>query len=252
MEQGKAAAAASEPAAGAAGAPEGAAKPSLKEQEGAAASSGEGADGAAAQEAGAEGELPEEGEIQTLQAEVEALKAQLKDQAEKAKSDLERMARAAAESDNRRKRAEADVERERKYGNEKLLKALLPVVDSLELAMQHIDQGNEAMKSTYDGISNTMNLFLKELSNFGVVREDPKGKPFDPNKHQAISMVESTEVGNNCVLDVMQKGFILNGRVVRPAMVVVARNSGQKKPAKQDPAKAAEGSEQGKTINIEA
>ncbi len=250
MEQGKKAAAA--PAAGAAGgAPEGAAKPSAKE-EGASASPDEAVEGAAAQEAGAEGELPEEDEIQTLQAEVEALKAQLKDQAEKAKSDLERMARAAAESDNRRKRAEADVERERKYGNEKLLKALLPVVDSLELAMQHIDQGNEAMKATYDGISNTMNLFLKELSNFGVVREDPKGKPFDPNKHQAISMVESTEVGNNCVLDVMQKGFILNGRVVRPAMVVVARNSGQKKPAKQDPAKAAEGSEQGKTINIEA
>lgn len=205
------------------------------------------------QSAASTGSLPEESEVQTLQAEVEALKAQLKDQAEKSKADLERMARAAAESDNRRKRAEADVERERKYGNEKLLKALLPVVDSLELAMQHIDKADEALKPTYDGISNTMSLFLKELGEFGVTREDPQGKPFDPTRHQAISMVESAEVGNNCVLSVMQKGFILNGRVVRPAMVVVAKNSNEpKKPVNGQEKSDTEDKTQGKTINIEA
>lgn len=235
------------------GAPEGAAAPEEQPQDAAQASQkAQGAEAASGRDEG--GELPEDSQIQSLQAEIEALKGQLKDQADKARADLERMARAAAESDNRRKRAEADVERERKYGNEKLLKALLPVVDSLELAMQHIDKNSEAMKPTYEGISNTMRLFLKELSEFGVVREDPQGKPFDPSRHQAVSMVESTEVGNNCVLSVMQKGFILNGRVVRPAMVVVAKNSGEKQ--KPDSAKAAEGSgedkKQGKTINIEA
>ncbi len=251
MEQGKAGAEPSQEAPGAGEGAQGAAAPQEAARQDAAAQDQE----AQAPQDGAEGELPEEGEIQTLQAEIEDLKGQLKDQAAKARSDLERMARAAAESDNRRKRAEADVERERKYGNERLLKAMLPVVDALELAMKHIDPSSEAMKATSDGLTNTMNLFLKTLADFGVAAEDPKGKPFDPAKHQAISMVESAAVGNNCVLDVMQKGYILNGRVVRPAMVVVARNSGQKKPepAKDAPGDGAgEGQSQGKTINIEA
>ncbi len=162
-------------------------------------------------------------DVATLQSEIEALKAQLKGVEEKAKSQLSDMARAAAEADNRRKRAEADVEKERKYGNEKLLKALLPVVDSLELALQHTSRDDESSKALYEGIENTRALFLKELQSFGVEQIDPVGQPFDPNAHQAISMVPTADIAPNHVLSVMQKGYLLNGRVVRAAMVMVSR-----------------------------
>ena len=103
-------------------------------------------------------------------------------------SEHDQRLRAVAEADNVRKRASQEVERERKFA-----------------------------------LENTLNLFLKELSGFGVELVDPTGKPFDPNFHQAVSMVPSTEVPNNHVLQTMQKGFLLNGRVVRPAMVIVAK-----------------------------
>ena len=180
--------------------------------------------------------------VAQLQSELAALQAQLKSEQEQAKAALESMARAAAESDNRRKRAEADVERERKYGNEKILKAMLPVVDSLELALQHTDKNNELLKGLYEGVENTLSLFLKELNKFGVAQLNPVGEPFDPNLHQAVTMLPSNEVKPNHVLSVMQKGFVLNGRVVRPAMVAVAKAT---EPVKKDEA-------QQNTVNLEA
>lgn len=180
--------------------------------------------------------------VAQLQSELAALQAQLKSEQEQAKAALESMARAAAESDNRRKRAEADVERERKYGNEKILKAMLPVVDSLELALQHTDKNNELLKGLYEGVENTLSLFLKELNKFGVAQLNPVGEPFDPNLHQAVTMLPSNEVKPNHVLSVLQKGFVLNGRVVRPAMVAVAKAT---EPVKKDEA-------QQNTVNLEA
>lgn len=180
--------------------------------------------------------------VAQLQSDLAALQAQLKSEQEQAKAALESMARAAAESDNRRKRAEADVERERKYGNEKILKALLPVVDSLELALQHTDKNNELLKGLYEGVENTLSLFLKELNKFGVEQLNPVGEPFDPNLHQAVTMLPSNEVKPNHVLSVMQKGFVLNGRMVRPAMVAVAKAT---EPAKKDET-------QQNTVNLEA
>ena len=171
-----------------------------------------------------------------LRAELEKVKAEAKDKTDKALLAL-------ADAINQKKRAEADVDRERKYGNEKILKALLPVVDSLQLALEHSDKSNEAAKPVIEGVENTLTLFLKELKNFGVEQVDPKGEPFDPQKHQAISMIESAEVAPNCVLNVMQRGYLLNGRVVRPAMVIVAK-------AVSKPAASAESEH--KNINIEA
>ena len=121
-------------------------------------------------------------------------------------SEHDQRLRAVAEADNVRKRASQEVERERKFALEKFVRALLPIYDALEKALEFSDR-----------------LFLKELSGFGVELVDPTGKPFDPNFHQAVSMVPSTEVPNNHVLQTMQKGFLLNGRVVRPAMVIVAK-----------------------------
>ena len=155
---------------------------------------------------------------------IAALKSQLEVLANQALSDKEKMMRAVAEADNSRKRAEADVERERKYALEKFVKALIPVVDSLDMALEAgKSKAESAEDAMVQGVEATLRLFLKELSSFGVERIDPVGEPFDPNVHQAISMIPSKDVKPNCIVSVMQKGFILNGRVVRPAMVMVAR-----------------------------
>ncbi|WP_294566466.1 nucleotide exchange factor GrpE [uncultured Succinatimonas sp.] len=155
---------------------------------------------------------------------IAALKSQLEVLAKQALSDKEKMLRVVAEADNSRKRAEADVERERKYALEKFVKALIPVVDSLDMALEAGKSKSEnAQDAMVQGVEATLRLFLKELSTFGVERIDPVGEPFDPNVHQAISMIPSKDVKPNCIVSVMQKGFILNGRVVRPAMVMVAR-----------------------------
>ena len=183
--------------------------------------------------------------LSVLQAENAALKAHLEKVESAAKSDLQKMVRAIAEADNQRKRAEADVERERKYGIEKFAKALLPVVDSLELAITHGKPEDENCKVMLDGVQNTLALFLKEMKNFGVEVIDPQGQAFDPNVHQAISMIPSEAVASNHVLQVMQKGYLLNGRVVRAATVIVSAGPGPKKEeSKEEPVES-------KKINIE-
>ena len=166
--------------------------------------------------------------LSELQAENAALKAHLEQVEASAKANLEKMVRAIADADNQRKRAEADVERERKYGIEKFAKALLPVVDALELAITHANRDDEACKAMLEGVENTLTLFLKEMKPFGVEVIDPQGQIFDPNFHNAITMVPSDQVVKNGVLQVMQKGYLLNGRVVRPAMVMVSAGPGPK------------------------
>ncbi len=175
-----------------------------------------------------------------------SMRAQLDILAKQAQADRDRMMRAVAEADNARKRAEADVERERKFALEKFVKAIIPVYDSLDQALTLSDRNDPATKATLDGVESTIKLMLKELSPFGVECINPAGAPFDPNQHQAISVAPSAEVPANHVLAVMQKGFVLNGRVVRPAMVVVSKAA-----EGQAEAEKAQGSES-RTINIEA
>lgn len=185
-----------------------------------------------------------------LVTENEQLKSQLSALEAKYKADNEKLVRALAECENQKKRIEADVERERKFGNEKILKALIPVIDSLELALKHSDINDPAIKPIVEGVQNTTTLLVKELGKFGVEGVDPQGKAFDPNLHQAISMVPSAEVEANCVLSVMQKGYTLNGRVVRPAMVIVS--SGAPAGAKPQENASQDNGEQKNSINIEA
>ena len=182
-------------------------------------------------------------DVKELITENEQLKAQLQQAQEQHKSEVDRLIRAVAETENQKKRIEADIERERKYGNEKLLKALIPVVDSLELALEHTDRDNPVLKPTFEGVENTVTLMLKELKKFGVEAVNPLNQPFDPNLHQAISMAPSAEVEANNVISVMQKGYVLNGRVVRPAMVIVSSGA---------PKGAAADDEPKHSINIEA
>ncbi|MCK2043550.1 nucleotide exchange factor GrpE [Chromohalobacter salexigens] len=165
-----------------------------------------------ASEADAEAlENPEADALAVRVEELEQALAESKDQA----------ARAAAEAQNVRRRAEQDVEKARKFALEKFVKELLPVIDSLEKALESMQEG--ASEVHREGVSMTLKLQLDVLNKFGVEAVDPQGEPFDPQVHEAMTMVPNSEVEPNTVIEVMQKGYLLNGRLVRPAMVVVSQ-----------------------------
>ena len=136
--------------------------------------------------------------------------------------------RAEAEMQNVRRRASKDVEHAHKFGAEKLIQNLLPVVDSLEKALESselvkdLDQDHSA-KAVLDGVGLCHKMFLDTLGKENVAVVDPHGEPFDPNLHQAMSMVENPDMEPNSVVAVIQKGYQLNGRLVRPAMVMVSK-----------------------------
>ena len=134
--------------------------------------------------------------------------------------------RAQADAQNAKRRAEQDVERARKFALERFCSELLPVVDNLERALGAASGGEEAVKPIAEGVELTLKSFLDALRKFNIEAVDPQGEPFDPNLHQAMSMVENPEVEPNTVIAVMQKGYTLNGRLVRPAMVMVSKAAG--------------------------
>ena len=131
--------------------------------------------------------------------------------------------RAAAEAQNVRRRAEQEAEKARKFALEKFVKELLPVVDSLEKALESMQ--DDASEAHREGVSMTLKMQLDVLSKFGVESIEPQGEPFDPQVHEAMAMVPNPELDPNTVMDVMQKGYLLNGRLVRPAMVVVSQKA---------------------------
>ncbi len=130
--------------------------------------------------------------------------------------------RAQAETQNARRRAEQDVEKARKFALEKFVVELLPVADNLERAIAAGDSEDGAQKMVLEGVALTHKSLLDSLKKFKVEAVDPFGEPFDPQLHQAMSMVPNPDVEPNTVLTVFQKGYTLNGRLVRPAMVVVS------------------------------
>ncbi|MGO4998247.1 nucleotide exchange factor GrpE [Oceanisphaera sp. W20_SRM_FM3] len=154
---------------------------------------------------------------------VAELELQLSAANELAQSEKDNALRALAEMENLRRRAAQDVEKAQKFALEKFATDLLPVIDSLERALEHTDKENDGFKAVYEGVELTLKSLLDTVEKFGVLQIDPQGTPFDPNKHQAMSMVESAEVAPNSVVAVMMKGYELNGRVLRPAMVMVAK-----------------------------
>lgn len=134
--------------------------------------------------------------------------------------------RAQAEVQNMRRRCEADVEKAHKFALEKFSGELLTVVDNLERALNAVsDKDAEQIKALYEGVELTMKGFLEILSKFNIQQVNPVGQPFDPQVHQAITLLVNPNVEPNTVLDVMQKGYTLHGRVIRPAMVVVSKSS---------------------------
>lgn len=127
-----------------------------------------------------------------------------------------------AEMQNILRRSERDVQNAHKYALDKFVAELLPVVDNLERALQSIDQDKEDLKSLAEGVVLTLKSFQDVLARYKVLPIDPKGEVFDPELHQAMSILEMPGSAPNTVVDVFQKGYTLNDRLVRPAMVVVA------------------------------
>ena len=130
-----------------------------------------------------------------------------------------------AEVQNVKRRAEQDVEKARKYALERFCNELLPVVDSLEMAILAEPPDQEDSESILKGVKLTLKMFVDTLAKFNLEQMNPEGEPFDPKLHQAVSMVENNEGEPNTVLSVMQRGYILSGRLIRPAMVVVSKAS---------------------------
>ena len=131
--------------------------------------------------------------------------------------------RLRAEIENNRKRADRDIENAHKYAIKNFTENLLPVIDSMEMGQAAAVADNATLESIREGSELTMNMLMQLLERSGVQQLNPVGEKFDPELHQAISMVESADVESNCVIEVMQKGFLLNDRLIRPAMVIVAK-----------------------------
>lgn len=170
---------------------------------------------AAEQQADAQAPQPE-AESGGLEAEV----ARLQEELQQAKDNA---LRAAAEAQNIRRRAEQDVEKAHKFGQEKIVSDMLVVADNLERALASVEGADEQFKAVTEGLELTLKSLIDGLKRHQVAQIDPKGEPFDPQFHQAMTMVPNPDVEPNTVLDVFQKGYTLHGRLVRPAMVVVAK-----------------------------
>ncbi len=174
----------------------------------------EAAEQAAEQAAESEGKAPES---------IEELTEELQQAQDKVKEYWEQILRLKAEIDNNRKRCEREVEQAHKYAVKNFVEALLPVTDSLELGIQASEQDNATLETIREGMQMTMDLFKKILKQHGIEEIHPIGEKFNPEHHQAMSQQESSEHEPNTVLSVMQKGYLLNDRLVRPAMVVVSK-----------------------------
>ena len=153
-----------------------------------------------------------------LAAELEAALAQ-------AAANKEAELRAHAEMQNIRRRAERDVENAHKFALEKMAGELLTVVDNLERALQAAGAADESSQALREGVEMTLSSFIATLSKFNIEQLDPEGEPFNPQEHQAMSMIENADVEPNTVVAVLQKGYSLHGRLIRPAMVMVSKTA---------------------------
>ncbi len=149
------------------------------------------------------------------------LEDQLTQAEQKAHDNWEKAVRAQAELENVRRRAERDIENAHRFGAEKLITSLLPVLDSLEQAIQLAEtEANEGMK---EGLELTMKLFMDVLEKAEVEQLNPEGAVFDPQQHEAMSIQNAPDQPSNTVLNVFQKGYKLSNRVIRPARVIVSK-----------------------------
>ncbi len=165
----------------------------------------------------------EESEQDEAEQKIAQLEAALLSSEAKIKDQQDSVLRAKAEVDNMRRRSEQEVDKARKYALNKFAEELLPVLDNLERAILAADKESEAVKPLLEGVEMTHSSFVNTVAKFGLKELNPEGETFNPEFHQAMSIQESPDHESNTVMMVMQKGYELNGRVVRPAMVMVAK-----------------------------
>ncbi len=166
-------------------------------------------------------------EVETVAEQAESaevdLQGQLMAAQKKAQENWDLALRAQAEMENIKRRAERDVANAHKFALDKFVGSLLPVVDSLEKALESIAEDDEANKAIREGTEMTLKMFTDSLSKFGVVQINPVSEVFNPERHEAMAMQEVAGSEANTVLFVIQKGYLLNERLVRPARVMVAK-----------------------------
>jgi len=159
-------------------------------------------------------------DVDPRDARIAELEAQLK---EVQQHERESLLRAKAEAENIRRRSELDVEKAHKFALEKFSGELLPVIDNLERALDLADKSNSELASMIEGVELTLKSLLDSVRKFGIEVVGDTNVPFNPEVHQAMTMMESEEHEPNHVMMVMQKGYTLNGRLLRPAMVAVSK-----------------------------
>ncbi|EKO3958164.1 nucleotide exchange factor GrpE [Vibrio fluvialis] len=162
-------------------------------------------------------------ELDEKEAKIAQLEAALLTSEERVKDNQDAVLRARAEVENMRRRSEQEIDKARKYALSRFVEELLPVLDNLERAIQAADGENEIVKPILEGVELTHKTFVDAVAKFGLKEINPEGEAFNPEFHQAMSIQESPDHQSNTVMFVMQKGYELNGRVVRPAMVMVAK-----------------------------
>jgi molecular chaperone GrpE len=160
--------------------------------------------------------------IESKEVDVEFLQGQLEKLQEQSKVSLDKVIRAQAEMENLRKRAARDVENAHKYALEKFTNELLPIMDSLELGLSASVKAKN-LDDLCKGMELTLEMFNTVMEKFGITMIEPKGEKFNPELHDAVSMQETNDSNSGIIIEVMQKGYALNGRLIRPAMVVVAK-----------------------------
>lgn len=171
-------------------------------------------------------EVIESTESEAVNEEV-TLETQLADAQAKADDNWDQLVRAKAEMDNVRRRTERDLANAHKFALEKFAQELLPVIDSMEMGVATAQDESADVGKIREGMEMTLKMFETAVEKFGIKGVHPHGEAFNPEHHQAMTMMDSPEHEPNTIIDVMQKGYLLNERLVRPAMVVVSSaNSG--------------------------
>ncbi len=168
----------------------------------------------------AQADFNAQAELVEALARIDSLEKQLE---QSQKTEREAMARALAEVENVRRRTQQDIEKAHKFALEKFSNELLPVLDNLERALSAADHENESLKPMIEGLELTLKSFLDAVRKFGIEVVEEKNVVFNPDVHQAMTLIDSPEHESNHVVDVMQKGYTLNGRLLRPAMVIVSK-----------------------------
>ena len=166
---------------------------------------------------------PETGPENATASTLEEALARLADAEARGRDAQDRLLRIQAEMQNLRRRTEQDVERAHKFGQEKFASELLVVMDNLERAVDAAgEHESEAVKAIHEGVNLTLKSFADCFAKFHIAAVDPEGEPFDPALHQAMSIQKNDRLEPDTVIAVMQKGYTLHGRVLRPAMVIVS------------------------------